>query len=71
MQGRKKGVFAWIGYLLLCFFTLSGCVGLADGDRGNTRRVVLKLGTETAVVHRKLVARKNWRTLSKKNQRDH
>ena len=49
MQGRKKRVFAWIGYLLLCFFTLSGCVGLADGDRGNTRRVVLKLGTETAV----------------------
>ena len=49
MQGKKKWVIAWTGYLLFCFATLSGCGGFVEGDRGDNRRLILKLGTETAI----------------------
>ena len=49
MQGQRKRVIVWTGYLLLCFAALSGCGGASGGDRENNRRVILKLGTETAI----------------------
>ncbi len=49
MQGQRKRVVVWIGCLLLSFAALSGCGGVSGGDREISRRVILKLGTETAI----------------------
>lgn len=49
MQRRRKRFIVWTGYLLLCLAALSGCGGASSGNIDNSRRVILKLGTETAI----------------------
>lgn len=49
MKRKLIRIIDWVGFLFLLVATLAGCTGVAGDSKNSAQRVVLKLGTETAV----------------------